>query len=63
KEGRDVLSVNIHDIEQQLPPPQAHVPIYLDGLLYEQRVACEQKHLHKATVSGVGTYNERFEHK
>src|SRR5262249_37420461 len=33
KEGKDVMSINVHDVEQQLPPPQAHIPIYLDALL------------------------------
>jgi nicotinate phosphoribosyltransferase len=63
KAGRTTLTLDIAAIEADLPPPQAHIPIYLDQRLYEQRVACEARHSNQARPqsAGVGAYTERFE--
>lgn len=53
KAGHENLSVNIADFEKALPPQPEHVPVYLDWNLYEQRLACQQRHVRH--IGGGGT--------
>lgn len=63
KSGLETVTLNLAGIEAKLPPPQAHIPVYLDGLLFEQRMVCENKHVKKSSAAheSVGVYVERFE--
>jgi nicotinate phosphoribosyltransferase len=54
-------TIDIAAIEAALPPEVAHVPVYLDQKLFEQRRACEIKHLGHTAEGGVAEYKERFE--
>jgi hypothetical protein len=56
-----VKTIDIAAIEAALPPEVAHVPVFLDQRLFEQRKACEIKHLGHTAEGGVGEYRERFE--
>lgn len=62
KAGSETLTLTMADIESRLPSPQAHIPVYLDALLFEKRMACEKKHVQKIAPQSVGAYTERFEH-
>jgi nicotinate phosphoribosyltransferase len=59
--GDKVLTADIAALESRLPPEPKHLPVYLDRRLFEQRRACEQKHLSRAGAGGVAEYHERFE--
>ncbi|MBI1215985.1 MAG: hypothetical protein GC185_09230 [Alphaproteobacteria bacterium] len=62
KAGGTSLALDIAAIEKSLPSEAAHVPVYLDLDLYEQRMECEKKHLgHASANKGVAAYKERFE--
>jgi nicotinate phosphoribosyltransferase len=63
RKGAETLHLDLADIEEKLPPPQAHIPVYLDGLLFEQRMVCENKHVQESSgaCQSVGMYVERFE--
>lgn len=57
--GTSTLELDIAAIKAQLPPEVAHVPIYLDRNLYEQRRVVEARHQIQG-AGGVGEYLERF---
>jgi hypothetical protein len=61
KAGKGSLNLDIAVIEAALPPEVQHIPVYLDQKLFEQRRACEIKHLGHANKTGVAEYKERFE--
>lgn len=61
KDGQSALSLSLADIEDVLPPETGHIPVFLDMNLFNQRRACEKKHLAKANTAGVSAYVERFE--
>ena len=61
KKGDASLTVNIADIEAQLPPEVQHIPVYLDKNLFAQRQNCEQLHAAHSNLAGVEEYRERFE--
>ncbi len=62
KKAGGSLTLNVAELEAGLPPEQKHIPVYLDILLYEQRLECENRHDMHTSSSGVGKYKERFEH-
>ena len=62
KAGLKTLTLTMADLESRLPSPQAHIPVYLDTLLFDQRMACEKKHVQQIALRSVGAYTERFEH-
>lgn len=59
--GEERLELDIGAVLADMPKEVGHVPVYLDRLLFEQRMACEKRHLAHANSSGVGEYKERFE--
>lgn len=62
KSGQKNLNIDIDAMQKSLPPEQEHIPVYLDKRLFDQRKACELKHLGHATGGqGVESYKERFE--
>jgi nicotinate phosphoribosyltransferase len=61
KNGESAVTFDIAAVEAGLPPEPGHIPVYLDKRLFEQRMACEKKHLGHAAGGGVGSYKERFE--
>lgn len=60
KQGKNELSISIKEVESVLKQPDS-IPVYLDMNLFLQRKSCEEKHLAKSNLSGVGAYEERFE--
>jgi nicotinate phosphoribosyltransferase len=61
RSGRGKLTLDIAAIEAALPPEVAHIPVFLDQRLFEQRRACEVRHLGHTSGAGVAAYKERFE--
>jgi hypothetical protein len=61
KSGRAELTLNIAEIEADLPEPQVHIPVYLDMNLFRLRQACENRHGVGHEQQGVKAYTERFE--
>lgn len=64
KSGDEALTLALADLRAGLPPQQVHVPVYLDQRLFDQRMACEGRHLAQArpqAAGGMGAYRERFE--
>lgn len=60
--GQTRLSLDIAAVEAEVPAGVDHIPIYLDMNLFQQRLACEQRHTARPrAVSGVARYRERFE--
>lgn len=61
EEGSDI-ALSIAELEKDLPTPQGHISVYLDNLLYQQRLECENRHhAHAKNSHGVERYVERFE--
>lgn len=61
KSGQGSLTLDLAALESKLPPEVERIPVYLDAKLFDQRMACEKKHLGHANRSGVASYQERFE--
>lgn len=61
QEGETELTLDVAALEAGLPAEVAHIPVFLDMNLFNQRMVCEQKHLAHANRQGVAEYQERFE--
>lgn len=59
--GQTRVSLDIAALEAERPADVAHIPIYLDMNLFQQRLACEQRHTAGLSAPGVEQYQERFE--
>jgi nicotinate phosphoribosyltransferase len=59
--GQARLSLDIAAVEAEVPAGVDHIPIYLDMNLFQQRLACEQRHTDSSSAIGVELYRERFE--
>jgi hypothetical protein len=59
--GHARLSLDIAAVEAEVLAVVGHIPIYLDMNLFQQRLACEQRHTARPSATGVDQYRERFE--
>ena len=60
--GQTRLSLDIAAVEAEVPAGVERMPIYLDMNLFQQRLACEQRHpAQPSATPGVAVYRERFE--